>query len=355
MRVAPAPHASPPKRPKYAVMPRELVENPELSDAACRLFAALDAATIGQQRQITLHRMAEQLGWSRSKMTRAVRELTDAGLMETDRTWRSPKVTVHNPVRQASRHAAARSGTPGEPTGTASPATQEPPEWVTSDALEDGNCVIGDAPIQEYKRINNKQSNSGSAAARRDAAIAIRTDSAPEIPAAAEIEKYLAEITARTGHRIEANKITGPLIAAIAARKLSPTDTAQLVDAQLAAAGSGVRNPSGFIVKVVLPGLADKPLPETPRAPSQPPTVAEIFNGPRCEHGAEIGRCGFCREADRIARERAEIDARQSESPSRTVRDCDTHHGEDCDGDWLIHHMLMLQSKQPMAAAGTAA
>jgi hypothetical protein len=303
MRVAPTQDAGAPKRAKYAVVPRELVENPALSDAACRLFTALDSITLGYKaKQVTLQRLAEQMGWSRSKMTRARKELEAAGLIETHRTFRSPKVTVRNPVRDRAAAHNGTSGTTAEPKSDASPVTHKPSEnpgnCVTSEAP---SCVTSEAPIQEYRKENNKQSSSGvPARALRGAVHNATAVTAPEktaatILAAGEIENYLSAIAERTGHMIEANKLTGPLIATIADRGISPQDTAQLVDAQLAAAGNGVKNPSGFIVKVVLPALAEKPIKESPKPTPTPPTVAELTAAKRCNHGAEIGKCAVCR------------------------------------------------------------
>jgi hypothetical protein len=267
MKVAQSTQRTHDNRPKYAIVPREIAENPALSDAACRLFTALDSITLGHNgKQVTLQRLAEQMGWSRSKMSRARKELEAAGLIETQRTFRSPKVTVRNPVRDG---AAAHNGTQAARAARAShvsPVTQEPESCVTSDAP---SCVTSDAPIQEYRKENKQQSNSGCAPQGGAAAIAITGKTAAAM-LAGEVETYLQAIAERTGHTIEANKVTRPLIAAIAARGMSAQHTALEVDAGLAAANGGVKNPPGFIVKVLLPALAEKPIQESPKPTPTP-------------------------------------------------------------------------------------
>jgi hypothetical protein len=70
--------------------------------------------------------------------------------------------------------------------------------------------------------------------------------------------------------------------------------------AWLAAKGSTVQAPAGFLAAVALPSLAYGEKPEgdpTPATPI-PPAYRDLSASPRCDHGAEAGRCALCRRLD---------------------------------------------------------
>jgi len=131
-------------------------------------------------------------------------------------------------------------------------------------------------------------------------------DDGPEIMQDRVLVDYLTAIWRSTGHHLDRNHLTEGVLTRIHQHGTSAQETAARAAEQLAAKGSAVRNPAGYLVRVVLPAIADQTLtaPPAPKPTPTPPAVAEIAKAARCEHGAEIGRCALCRQekAPRVER-----------------------------------------------------
>lgn len=85
----------------YAVVPRSITTDADLTDAAFRLYVLLDQRQ-GASRRVRVGRstLAADLGWSLSKVSRALVELLEAGLLEHSRTGRTSSYSLVNPERR---------------------------------------------------------------------------------------------------------------------------------------------------------------------------------------------------------------------------------------------------------------
>ena len=326
-KVAPRAKARTETAATYAVMPRRVLDDRDLSDAAVRLFAVLDArVTTKASQQIRQDTLAEQLGWSVRKVQRALSDLVAAGHVSVQHTARSSRVSVTNPARVKKGRATAHSGTDGAlsgQSGQASNLTQHTPSSVKSDAADTSNLT------QQYRStsLRNTDMSAQPRAARASVPIISETkpdwlpdqsgspdpkaqtmpaDDGPEIMQDRVLVDYLTAIWRSTGHHLDRNHLTEGVLTRIHQHGTSAQETAARAAEQLAAKGSAVRNPAGYLVRVVLPAIADQTLtaPPAPKPTPTPPAVAEIAKAARCEHGAEIGRCALCRQekAPRVER-----------------------------------------------------
>lgn len=317
-KVAPRAKARTETAATYAVMPRRVLDDRSLSDAAVRLFAVLDArVTTKASQQIRQDTLAEQLGWSRSKVQRALSDLVAAGHVTVQHTARSSRVSVTNPARVKKSRAAARNGTDGTTSGDASNLTPHTPSSVKSDAADASNLT----PLYRNTSLRNTDMTAQPRALTRAGvpiisetkpdwlpdqsgspdpkAQTMPADDGPEIMQDRVLVDYLTAIWRSTGHHLDRNHLTEGVLTRIHQHGTSAQDTAARAAEQLAAKGSAVRNPAGYLVRVVLPAIADQTLtaPPAPKPTPTPPAVAEIAKAARCEHGAEIGRCALCRQA----------------------------------------------------------
>jgi len=319
-KVAPAAGTGTQTASTYAVVPRAVLDDQSLSDAAVRLFAVLDArVTTKASQQIRQDTLAEQLGWSRSKVQRALGHLVTAGYVTVQHTARSSRVSVTNASRVRKDRAAARNGTRGTvgtTSGDASNLKPHTPSSVKSEAADASNLK----PLYRNTSLRNTNMTAQPRAARASVPIisepkpdwlpdqsgspdpktkTMPADDAPEIMPDRVLVDYLTAIWRSTGHHLDRNHLTEGVLTRIHQHGTSAQETAARAAEQLAAKGSAVRNPAGYLVRVVLPAIADQTLtaPPAPKPTPTPPAVAEIAKAARCEHGAEIGRCALCRQA----------------------------------------------------------
>lgn len=292
---------------RYAVVPRSIYDDHRLSDAAVRLYCALDGrVTVKASQQIRQDTLAEQLGWSVRKVQRALGELAGAGYITTKATARSSRLSVNNPARVSRGSRADRRGTAGN---------REP---ATTNLAEQTECYdkSGGADTTNLAElyINTSLRNTYMTAQPPPEAASVPIITAekrgtmaapsgmpadgPEIMPARVLVDYLTEIWRKTGHHLDRNHLTEGVLTRIHQQGGNPQDTARAAAHQLAAKGDRVRNPAGYLVRVVLPGIADQTLtaPPAPKPTPTPPPVTDITTAARCDHGAEIGRCALCRQ-----------------------------------------------------------
>ena len=316
-KVAPRAKARTETAATYAVVPRAVLDNQSLSDAAVRLFAVLDArVTTKASQQIRQDTLAEQLGWSRSKVQRALGHLVTAGYVTVQHTARSSRVSVTNASRVSKRRGSQSKEPPGTTSGDASNLTPHTPSSVKSAAADASNLT----PLYRNTSLRNTDMTAQPRAARASVPIitepkpdwlpdqsgspdpkaqTMPADDGPEIMPDRVLVDYLTAIWRSTGHHLDRNHLTEGVLTRIHQHGTSAQETAARAAEQLAAKGSAVRNPAGYLVRVVLPAIADQTLtaPPAPKPTPTPPAVAEIAKAARCEHGAEIGRCALCRQA----------------------------------------------------------
>ena len=122
------------------------------------------------------------------------------------------------------------------------------------------------------------------------------------------IGSYLDEINAATGAKLRPSPQLRELVDKIAARGILPDEAALTAAAWLAVKGGKIRTPEGFLAAVALPSMAEgQELDVEPAKPTPtPPAYRELTAQPRCEHGAEQGRCALCRRRAWIATGSAE-------------------------------------------------
>lgn len=288
---------------RYAIVPRCVLEDQALTDAAVRLYGILDAR-VGKHRsqQIRQDTLATDLGWSVSKVQRSLAELESAGLVAVQRTPRSSRYAVTNPARVRG----TTSGTARHASSDSANLTEQP-EWSVSPEVSDTsdlteplsstslrNTYMGGTPprlsaasVPSSNAVDGARITHGSAdrGMNDDAADIQRTNT------------YLAAITAATGIHLDANHLTVASIKKIHQHGLTAEDTARLAAAQLGSARGTIRNPSGFLVRVVLPHIAENRLNQPPRPTPAPPALHEISEAERCGHGEISGRCALCRQS----------------------------------------------------------
>lgn len=343
-----APAQAPPNRDTdkslsgYAVVPNGLLRDGRLSLTARMLYAVLDGRRAGNNRdrgiRVGLAVLAADLGVSDSTTRRAAAELEEAGWLERRRTGRTSSWRLANPIRTPRRMAAlqrtlddvaegGRGGATVPPSigqersgsltdshrGTVASATppQEGREGPGS-AGSGPRSVTADgsdrSPVNGLQSITREDYNITEASSRSARPSGAHRDKASDAeagkksksqPATADpvLAAYLREINAATGAELRPTRALRDLVRKIAARGIPADEAALTAAAWLAAKGSKIEAPAGFLAAVALPSLAEgASLEEEPAAPTPiPPAYRDLSAAPRCAHGAEAGRCALCR------------------------------------------------------------
>lgn len=239
----------------YAVVPRGVLTDVRLSDRAVRLYALLDARTTGRPAVVKVETLAADIGATIRTTERALAELVRLGYVKRQRT-RSVSVTaVDNPIRAAKK--AQRSAT-----GVGSDPTQ-----------------VADTSRNNSLRNNNNRQHGASPAL--EATVPAPTSASKPV-AGGHLEPYLRAVIEGAGVDIEPNRKVRGSLEKIAAAGVRPEQLRELVAGwpRISWSGEPIHRLSGFIVGVVLPGIAEgqKPpasRPETP-LPSLPPTPEKL-------------------------------------------------------------------------------
>ena len=287
MRVPAAPDGVQPDAPisdYYAKVPRSVLTDPRLSDRAVRLWALLDSHLVGKPYTIKVATLADEMGATVRSTERALSELVALGYVTRSRT-RSVSVTaVNNPLRSA------KSG-----------------KRSATDVGSDPTQVADTSRTTSLRTINN---NRGAAPAPAHGSPA---PTSPLDPAAGGyLETYLRAVREGAGVDIELNSKVRKSLQGIAAQGITPEQLRELVAGwpRISWSGEPIHRLGGFIVGVVLPGIAQGQSAPT-AAPAQqtpiPPTYQELLEHPVCEHGAEQGRCALCRRMAHTVPQRQEM------------------------------------------------
>ena len=292
----------------YAIVPIHILRDPHLSDAAVRLYCALDGRITEQDSQrLRQDTLAADLGWSRSKIQRNIRELTAAGLIEGARTSRSSRYKVKNTARRPvdNLESDASDLTPLTECGIRSDAADRsdltPPQIINSLIIKDNNNAAGQP-------------------------LASASVGAEKKPKTADC---LAAIKAATGITVDSNKTVIAKLGKIKALGITPTDLGALVAAYLAVAGE-LTNPAGYVAAHVLEQIAAGNRPPKPTAAPKHLSPSEIANAQRCGHGEIVGRCAICRSSSADF-ETAVIDMVAHVIPAATFIERNADVGEDFD------------------------
>lgn len=352
MTVATAPPDSAkdiPQTPGYAIVPNGLIRS-ELSMAAKLLFVTLDGRRAGNNRdrgiRVGAATLAADMRVSESTVKRAAAELIEAGWLERRRTGRTNSWRLTNPARTGKRVASMQpplEESPGNPresresggptgpgplgtTGTTSPrdsrtVTSEPSDRspvtvlqsITRENYNNTDDVVPAAgpsgqPRDDHHRGNGSETTDHDDRSQASASTTTeqRVPSGDErtaktktaAPATDSAATYLAEINAATGARLVMTRPLRELLQKIDANGIPPAEAALTASAWLAAKGSKVRHPDGFLASIVLPSMADGQELEEPaqQATPIPPAYKDITEAPTCDHGAAIGACALCRQ-----------------------------------------------------------
>jgi hypothetical protein len=249
----------------FAVVPAEVLKDPAISDAAARLYGVLDSRITGTGSQrIRQDTLAADLGWSPSKVKRAMSELVKAGYVLQTRTSRSSRLSVVNPVRYRRRS-------------------------VKSERADRSDMT----PPQINKSSINNNNNSEQGQDR---------SSAPKVTPAAG--RFLDEINKATGVRLAPTRALLEKLETVSNKGLSPADVAALSAAHVSAHGDRIRNMEGFVAGFVLDALVagNPPVSSMPKAapvpvPSGPQTYMQQVVDEPCSHGEPRGSsyCAICR------------------------------------------------------------
>jgi hypothetical protein len=267
--------ATPPITP-FAVIPVAVIREQGISDAAFRLYAALDGR-ITETKSLRLRQdtLAADLGWSVSKVKRGMGELVAAGLVGSLRTSRSSRLNVLNPVRR----------TVDNLPGDRSDLSQQDTRSVNSDPADRSDLT----PPQ----INNSLINNNNIVAGQ-----IPTPTATGFSEENPIGGYL-EAIAEAGVTLSATKTIQRLFGKIKTQGVTPAELTELVRRYLAA-GINVANPTPYVAGYVLSELAAGRRPEAPKSAPNQMTPTELANASRCDHGAVAGQCALCRAASTL-------------------------------------------------------
>lgn len=267
----------------YALIPVSVVQNPAISDAAVRLYAALDGRiTSAESARIRQDTLAADLGWSRSKVQRTLGELVAAELVESKRTSRSSRMAVRNPVRRS-----VDSGS-----SDASSVTQQRERCVIRDAADASDLT---PPQINISLISNQQQSAEPAPATPTPA-GLADEKPPTTDS--KIRDYLEAVADACGAELAATRTVQKLLGKVKGRGITPRDLGALVAAAAAVEQDKVRDMPAWIVGYVLPAIAAGEMTETPaasRPTPTPPTAAELATATRCTHGEIDGRCPLCR------------------------------------------------------------
>lgn len=349
MTVATAPPDIPkdiPQTPGFAIVPNGVLRDPALSMAARLLFAVLDGRRAANSRdrgiRVGAATLAADLGVSESTVKRAAAELTEAGWLERRRTGRTNSWRLTNPARTGKRVTPIQppleesSGNPREsresggstgpgslgttgtdPATTPPPVTSEPSDRspvtvlqsITREKYNNTDDLVpaglSGQPRDEHHRGNGSgKTDHDGETARAKTAKADSTQSggdgktARARTAGGSAAAYLSEINAATGANLVMTRPMRELLQRIADNGIPANEAALTASAWLAAKGSRINHPDGFLASIVLPSMADGQQLEEPgqQATPIPPAYKDITEAPTCDHGAAIGACALCRQ-----------------------------------------------------------
>lgn len=270
----------------FAVVPVAVIREQQISDAAFRLYAALDGR-ITQTKSLRLRQdtLAADLGWSVSKVKRCMGELVAVGLVTSDRTSRSSRLKVLNPVRR---------GVDILP-GDRSDLNQQDVRSVNSDPADRSDLT---PPYINNSLINNNNSVAGQTP----------TPTATGFSTENPIGGYI-EAIAKAGVQLSPTKTIQRLLGKIKTQGVTPVELTELVRRYLAA-GVNIADPTPYVAGYVLVELAEGRRPAAPKTAPGQMSPTELANARRCEHGAVTGQCALCRHnstAEQIKRLFAEL------------------------------------------------
>jgi hypothetical protein len=261
---------TPPLTP-FAVVPVAVIREQQISDAAFRLYAALDGR-ITQTKSLRLRQdtLAADLGWSVSKVKRCMGELVAAGLVGSLRTSRSSRINVLNPVRRTVDNLPA----------DRSDLSEQEARSVNSDPADRSDLT---PPYINNSLINNNNIAAGQTP----------TPTATGFSTENPIGGYL-EAIAEAGVQLSATKTIQRFLGKIKVQGVTPAELTELVRCYLAT-GVNIADPVPYVAGYVLAELAAGRRP--PKSAPKQMSPTELANARRCDHGAITGQCALCRAA----------------------------------------------------------
>ena len=257
----------------FAVVPVAVIREQQISDAAFRLYAALDGR-ITQTKSLRLRQdtLAADLGWSVSKVKRCMGELAAVGLVESSRTSRSSRIKVLNPVRRSVDNLPAdRSDLSQQETRSlnSDPADRSDltPPYINNSLINNNNIAAGQTPTPTATGFSKENPIGG----------------------------YL-EAIAEAGVQLSATKTIQRLFGKIKTQGVTPAELTELVRRYLAT-GVNIADPTPYVAGYVLLELAEGRRPQAPKSAPKQMSPTELANARRCDHGAVAGQCALCRSS----------------------------------------------------------
>jgi hypothetical protein len=253
--------------PGYAIAPNAVLRDARLSRDARLLYVLLDGHAGARGRvRVGDAVLAAELGVSERSLYRYMAELVGAELIARKGTGRSSITTVHNGIRTPARVAP-------EVTAVAVPL-------VGSDTAGSAE-VTPVAALQRSKSREVTDNREHGASPALSASVPAPT-SRLEPAAGGRLEPYLRAVIEGAGVDIELNQKVRGSLEKIAAAGIKPEQLRELVAGwpRISWSGEPIHRLAGFIVGVVLPGIAEgqqapTARPETP-LPSLPPTPQQL-------------------------------------------------------------------------------
>lgn len=246
----------------YAIVARSVALDPNLSDAAFRLYVLLDSRATGRAIHVKTATLAADLNRSEKSISRAMTELVQAGYVVRKRT-RSVSVTaVENPIRHRSK-----------------PSTAQTDLSVSDSSISsdlsgaDRTDLSGTSRSNPFRNKTNITRRTG--AARDPLPIGAKTAANPlhlaYVEAIAESTQLPLRPTGAVVRKIEK----------IASRGMTPAQAGEAARGQmlLASGMRNLRNPVGFLAETVLDALGDPhSAPTEPNAFQRAETIRALLN-----------------------------------------------------------------------------
>lgn len=274
--------------PGYAVVPNVVLRDPRLSPTARLLYAILDGRqTSSAAVRVGIATLAADLGTSDDTVSRALAELQAVGYVDRTRTGRTSRYVIRNPYRSDSQRRAA----------------DVEPELPLAEPRSRTAAESDTARVRHPQRTISRETNTTSASASPSA----QTSESATAKAAADPspEAYVEAIAEATGLPLRPTADVLRKVRKIAARGLTPAETAEAACSRLLVA-SGIRDlysPVGFLARTVLTDLAEGtpvPVEDSPYRQTVPLPVAyrDLYTAEPCQHGDPRGAesCALCRK-----------------------------------------------------------
>lgn len=224
----------------YAIVPHAVARDASLSISARMLYLLLDGRQGSSDgTRVRIETLAADMGVSVSTVKRCLRELRQAGLVESQITGRSLMLIIHNTARKR----------------------------VTADPDRGTSGPSAGSPVTSLQRSNQEKNNQSrnNPSTRLSPGSHGRTDRDPMLVSLAAanplLPAYVDAIASATGLPLKPTNDVLQKVQKIAFRGMTPAAAGEAAHGQMIVASGmrDIRNPVAFLAKTVLDALADDP------------------------------------------------------------------------------------------------